>query len=146
MSNAINYIGIARKAGELVVGEVNSGTAIRSGRVKLLILASDASANARSRAENYVYGTKVPLALVPIKKLEISDMVGVNGCSMAAFTDIGLASAFMDSLAGEDVQFSETAKLLAELKEKAIRRKHETQAKESNKEIGKPSHSEMRRK
>ena len=146
MSNSINYIGIARKAGELVVGEVNSGTAIRSGRVKLLILASDASGNARSRAENYVFGTKVPLVLVPLTKLEISDMVGVNGCSMAAFTDIGLASAFLDSLAGENEQYAEAAQQLSELKEKAIRRKQDTQAKENKKEIGKPLHSEMRRK
>lgn len=146
MSNSINYIGIARKAGELVVGEVNSGTAIRGGRVKLLILASDASSNARSRAESYVYGTKVPLVLVPLTKLEISDMVGVNGCSMAAFTDIGLASAFLDSLTGEDEQYAEAAKQLSELKEKAIRRKQDMQAKDSKKEIGKPSHSEMRRK
>lgn len=39
MNNAMRYLGLARKAGHLEVGEENVGTAVRLGKAKLVVLA-----------------------------------------------------------------------------------------------------------
>ena len=101
MNKAQGFLGLARKAGALVTGEENSKIAVRSGRAKLLVVSADASANARGRAEDFVKGTNVPLAAVPLTKEAVSSVTGRPGCSMAVFTDAGLAAAFLKALAEE---------------------------------------------
>lgn len=101
MAKAIDYIGIARMAGAIETGEDNTKALVKSGRARLMLLASDASPHAKRRGEGYVYETKVPLVEVPYTKAEISEISGRPGCSMAAFTDKGLAAAFAAALAEE---------------------------------------------
>ena len=52
----LNLLGLMRRANALQVGETNAGAAVRGGKAKLLLLASDASDNARGRAEGFLYG------------------------------------------------------------------------------------------
>lgn len=146
MSEAIRYIGIARKAGAVDIGETNSGAAVRAGKARLLILAADASDNARRRAENFVYGTDTPLVRVPYSKEELTDITGVAGCSMAAFTDTGLASAFMSDLSKNNEGFSEVASQLELLDKKQRKLRTERIAHERNKALGKSNASGKRRK
>ena len=137
MNKALNYIGIAKKAGAIEIGETNSGAAIRAGKGRILILASDASDNARRRAENYVYGTQTPLVVLPFKKEELSEITGTTGCSMAVFTDVGLATVFMAALAENEPSFGATAELLAVKNAKTKMRKKEAVAHERNRKTGK---------
>ncbi len=137
MSNALNYIGIAKKAGAIEIGETDSGAACRSGRAKLLLLASDASDNARSRAENFVYGKKTQLLTVPFSKEQLSLQTGEHGCSMAAITDVGLAAVFLSALAEGDESFRQAAQLMDKKKDKALMRKREAKAHDINKKKGK---------
>ena len=44
----LNLLGLMRKANAIAVGETNTGGAVRAGKAKLLLLAADASDNARS--------------------------------------------------------------------------------------------------
>ena len=137
MSKALNYLGLARKAGLLETGEENTGIAVRSGKARLVILAQDASGNARRRAEGYVSMTKVPLVTVPFTKLDISAATGKNGCSMAAIMDIGLAASFASGLEkefGED--FSELSQEMEQRMQKAKQRKSEARAHERNRKTG----------
>ena len=101
MNKALRFLGLARKAGALVTGEEKAKLAVRSGQAKLLTVSADASANARKRAEDFVRGTNVPLALLPLTKADVSSATGRPGCSMAVFTDAGLAAAFLKALAAE---------------------------------------------
>ena len=136
--SAINYLGIARKAGALVTGEENAGIEVRAGKAKLLALASDAAGNAVRRAENFVYGTDVPLVRLPMSKDEISSATGKNGCSMMVFTDIGLANSFASALEqeyGDD--YAMLASAVRAKYEKAERRRKEAKAHERNKKLGK---------
>lgn len=142
MSNALSYIGIARKAGAIAIGETNSGAQVRAGKGKLLMLASDASENARSRAENFVHGTQTPLVTLPYTKQQLSETTGINGCSMAVFTDIGLGSAFIAALADEDAAYAEIAQQLAKKNAKALLRKQEAAAHERNLRRGKAAGSD----
>ena len=124
MAKAIEYIGIARMGRGIETGEENTHALVRTGKARLVILASDASPGAKRRGEGYVYGTKTPLAAVPYTKDEISAASGRPGCSMAAFTDLGLAAAFAQALRtefGED--YAEIADTLGAKQERARSRK-----------------------
>lgn len=145
MSDALRYIGIARKAGAIEIGETNSGAAVRNGKAKLLVLAADASGNAKSRAEGFVFGRRTPLVRLPFTKSELSDISGVNGCSMAAFTDMGLASAFMSQLAQSYPEYGALAGSLDAKSEKEKARKREAVSHEKNKKSGKTASKGMRR-
>lgn len=138
MSKALNYIGIAKKAGVLVTGEENAGIEIRAHKAKLLVLASDASDNARRRAEGFVFETNVPLVVSPLTKEEISYITGKNGCSMLVFKDIGLAERFAQALWAEygDVYQTQALELKARA-EKAAQRQREAKAHQRNKKLGK---------
>ena len=138
MNRALNYLGIARKAGLLEVGEENTGIAVRGGKAKLLLLASDASDNARSRARGFVVGHKTIIVELPFTKTEISDCVGKNGCSMAALCDIGLADSMMQVMSAADPEkFGETAAEIHRRGEKAKQRKSEAKAHQRNIRSGK---------
>jgi ribosomal protein L7Ae-like RNA K-turn-binding protein len=128
MDKALDYLGIARKAGLLTTGAENCGTAVRTGKAKLLLLASDASENARHRAEGFVFGRKTPLAVLPFDKETLSERTGKPGCTMLAFTDIGLASRFAAALALTEPRFAELASALEAKEKKAAERKAEAEA------------------
>jgi len=101
MGKAINYLGIARMSGNIEIGEENAKALIKSGKARLLVIASDTSEGAKQRAEGYLFGFRTPVTVVPFTKAEISEAVGKTGCSMAAFRDLGLAESFAKALAAE---------------------------------------------
>lgn len=134
----LNMLGLMRKAGAIDIGETNTGGACRGGKAKLLLLASDASPNAQSRAAGFTRGRNVCTATLPFTKEEISAHVGVNGCSMAAITDIGFANAFAAALSQEyHGKYDELASAVGQRFSKAERRKKEAAAHERNKRNGK---------
>lgn len=91
---AANYLGLMRKAGRIALGEYDAGAAARAGKTYLLLLAQDASDNARKRAEGFAYTAQVPLLRLPYTKQALCDRLGKTGCAIAAVTDPGLAKAF----------------------------------------------------
>lgn len=134
----LNLLGLMRKANAIAVGETNTGGAVRAGKAKLLLLAADASDNARSRARGFTHGRDIVMVTLPFTKDEIAAHVGVSGCAMAAITDIGFANAFMKSLAAAVPEgYDESTAEIQRRFEKADRRKKEAAAHEKNKRIGK---------
>jgi len=116
-------MGIARKAGLLAVGEESCGAAFSLGKARLLLLAADASPNARKRAEGYLYGHRAPMMALPWTKEELSELLGKQGCGMVCFTDLALAGRFASAMAETLPDWQETAALLTQREEKARRRK-----------------------
>ena len=134
----LRLLGLMRRANAISVGETNTGGAVRAGKAKLLLLAADASDNARSRARGFTHGRDIVTVTLPFTKDEIAAHVGVSGCAMAAITDIGFANAFMKSLAAAVPDgYDESAAEIQRRFEKADRRKKEAAAHEKNKWIGK---------
>lgn len=135
---ALNLLGLMRKANAAQIGETDTGTAARAQTAKLVVLASDASGNARSRAKGFVYGRDIPLIVLPFTKQEISEHVGKSGCSMAAICDLGFADALMKllrKLSPDD--YGETAALISERLKNQKQRQREAKAHEKNKRTGK---------
>lgn len=133
---ALNLLGLMRKANAAAIGETDTGAAARAQTAKLVVLASDASSNAQSRANGFVHGRDIPLITLPFTKQEISEHVGKSGCSMAAICDLGFADAFLKLLCEHD-GYADTAKAISERLENQKQRKHETKAHEKNKRTGK---------
>ena len=128
----LHLLGLMRRANAIAVGEMNTGAAARGGKAKLLLLASDASENARDRAEGFSAGRNLPLTELPFTKEEFSSAVGVNGGSMAAITDLGFANALLKALAAEEPE--RYAPLAAETEARYERERKEQQTR--NKRIG----------
>ena len=76
MDRVLRYLGLARRGGLLETGEESTGAAARAGKAKLILLAADASDNARSRAEGFVRGRRTVLLTAPCTKETISHAVG----------------------------------------------------------------------
>ena len=134
---ALKLIGLMRRANAIQIGETNTGITVRNGKAKLLLIAKDASENARHRAENFAAGRNVEIVCLPYLKEEISESVGLPGCSMAAVTDIGFANALMKILAAADADAYAGLSLSVEQRfNKAERRRNKAQTSDSNKRIG----------
>jgi ribosomal protein L7Ae-like RNA K-turn-binding protein len=122
---ALNMLGLMRRANAIQIGEDKTGAAVKAGKAKLLLLAADASDNARRRAEAFITGRNVQLVPLPFDKAELSERLGVNGCSMAAVTDLGFANAFVKLLLGLDSDsYCEIAQQVEKRFDKAERRKN----------------------
>ena len=110
----LGLLGLMRKARAAAIGETDTGAAVRGGKAKLLLLASDASDNAKKRAETFVYGRGVTMLRLPFTKQEISAAVGKGGCSMAAVCDAGFAAALTKLLDEYAAQMRDTSEQVEE--------------------------------
>ena len=134
---ALMLLGLMRKANALRIGEEDTGSAVREHAEKLVLLASDASENARKRAAGYMYGSKAPLITLPFTKEEISGHVGKSGCSMAAVCDIGFADALMKLLCGiSPTEYGEAAQTIQRRAQESKKRRNDS-SREKNKRTGK---------
>ena len=119
MDKALGYVGLARRGGNIEIGEQRAKALVKSGKARLMIVASDTSPGAKRRAEGYVYGYQTPLITVPYTKETISRAVGVPGCSMAAFGDAGLALSFVQALGADGGAYDEAAAALSQRLERS---------------------------
>lgn len=123
MDKALQYLGIARKAGLLSVGEEACSEAIFNGKARLVLLAGDASPYVKKRAVSLLEGRRAPMKTLKQGKAELGDVLGRAGCSIACLTDLGLAGRFAAAMAETDPDWTETASLLDARAEKAKRRR-----------------------
>lgn len=99
MANPLGLLGLARRGGRIVLGEAAVEAHLRQGnQVKLLLLASDAAANAVRRAEHWSATYRIELIKISQSKQEFGNAMGRNVCALAALTDDGLAAAYKKSL------------------------------------------------
>ena len=103
MDRLYNAIGLCKRAGRLVSGAFAVQNAIRAGKAKLILLASDASTNARKRAEGFAAQGQVPLLVLQADKAELCCAAGVAGGAMFAVCDDGFAAALQKKLQAETV-------------------------------------------
>lgn len=92
VNRELSLLGLAMKAGRLAVGGEAVEAAIRQGRAKLVITASDAADNTVRRLRNRSGG--VPVAPLPYTKETLGAAIGYRSCAAAAICDDGFVQAF----------------------------------------------------
>lgn len=133
---ALNLLSLARKGGNIQMGEENVGAACRAGHARLILVASDAAENAYNRAKSFTSAKKMAFIRVPYSKEQLGAAMGRGVCAMAAITDVSLALAFVKALD----QAEKYATLLLDLDQRVARvkqRRAEEKAHEKNLKNGK---------
>lgn len=136
MDKALNLLGLARKGGNIELGEDNCAMACRSGKARLLILASDAGDSVSHRASYFVRSGKPPLIRVDHTKDEMGTALGRNVCPIAAVTDVRLALAFVRAM-GDDARWASALSVLESGAERVQKRQQEEKAHKRNLRFGK---------
>lgn len=123
-SGALGMVGMALRAGRLEAGDEASGDACKYKKCRLLLVARDAGESAQRRAGFFAEEGACLLAELPCSKEELGAALGRKSCVMAAITDLGLAQAVAERLAGEDPeQYGEIAERLRIKAVRAAQRK-----------------------
>ena len=98
MDNIEGFLGIARKAGKLDIGEEAVAEAARLRRARLIMTASDASERACRHARTAAEGSGAVYISLPYTKAELGAAVGRGSPGIMAVTDIGIAEAIAGRL------------------------------------------------
>ena len=136
MDKALNYLALARKARRIEVGEEPVGAAARAGKVKLVVVASDASDHTWRRAKSFVAGTDQQCLRAPFSKDELGMAVGRESLAIAAFTDPALALAFVQALEQPE-KYKAVLEMLEYFTKRVRQRQQEAKAHQRNVRKGK---------
>lgn len=87
---ALRMLGLAERAGMVIPGTGRVREAVRSGRVRLVLLASDASRNSRDKLEPLVRAVGLEYAVIA-DRARLGAAVGRAPLSAVAVTDAAMA-------------------------------------------------------
>lgn len=93
----LSYLGLAMRAGKLVTGDEGVIKAIRSGQASVVIMAEDASANAKKKYRDKCQSYQVPL-IECCSRDELGSSIGKAERVIIAVTDAGLSQLIQKSL------------------------------------------------
>ncbi|HHW21900.1 MAG TPA: 50S ribosomal protein L7ae [Clostridiaceae bacterium] len=85
-----SFIGLARKAGAVAMGEGLAEQAVKRGKAYLVLIADDAASNTAKKIRTAVYGRNVPLVGFG-KKEQLGQILGKTFVSVIAVTDRSFA-------------------------------------------------------
>jgi len=98
MNQCLAILGMAKKAGKLAVGGDATAAAVRQGKAKLVITASDASESSVRRAKDTADANNTSYLGVPLTMFELGKTAGRGSPGTIAFLDKGLADSFTKRL------------------------------------------------
>jgi len=107
MDQALNLLGIAKKAGLIAIGGDAVSTAARNGKAALIISASDSSEGSVRRARVNAQTGGAAHIIAPYTQSEIGNITGRGLAGTVAVTDAGLSAQFMKKLAETDGRYTE---------------------------------------
>ena len=135
MDRALNYMGLARKAGLIELGEEPVGAVARARKARLVVVAQDATDHTWRRAKSFVAGSVQICLKVPYSKDQLGQAIGRSELALAAFTDPALALAFLQALDQPD-RYKAELESLEKLSARIRQRKKEADAHKRNKAKG----------
>ena len=122
----LGLIGMMRKASALVIGEDRVSEAVQQGRVKILMIPSDAGDSVRKYATHIVGNRRLQMIELPYQTEMLSAAVGLSNCQIAAVTDLGFAKAVISMLVKQNPgRYKTEAESINRRFEKRERRKRE---------------------
>lgn len=95
---ALRLLGLAKKGGNLITGEEMVAAACQRGKVRLIAVSADASANAMRRASGWSEAYEIPMLKTAVSKEELGAALGKNVCVFVGVTERKLAAAFVRAL------------------------------------------------
>ena len=138
MNKVLGLLGLAKKAGQLEVGEEPTGAAARAKDARLLLIASDAAENSYRRLRHFADAGACLYAKLPCTKDELGSALGRTSCAMVAVTDVGFAEAIAKKLAEDNAEvYGEIAEKLRVKAQRAAERRKEMEQHEKNVRTGK---------
>lgn len=143
----LNFLGLAYRAGSLVVGEEPVGAAARAKDARLLMLACDAAANTVRRAKHFAdAGACIDITL-PYTKDALGSAVGRTSCAMLALTDVGFADALLKKLTAlDEARYADVSARMSVKAQRAAQRRREAAQHEKNVRTGKAARKARERK
>ena len=134
----LSMIGLAKKAGQVAIGEEPVGAVARAKDARVILVAQDAAPGSVRRAMSFGQAGACLCLTVPFDKDRLGRALGRTSCAMAAVTDIGFAEAVAKKLAESDeAHYGEAAKRLAIKAARAAERRKELKQHEKNVRTGK---------
>ncbi len=97
MDKVLNLLGIAKKAQKLILGSDSIINAFPHKKIKIIFLASDASALTKDKFDKKAYFYKVKV-INKYSSIELSKALGVTQIKIVGVTDDGFASAIMKEI------------------------------------------------
>jgi ribosomal protein L7Ae-like RNA K-turn-binding protein len=138
MGNNIALVGLAKKAGFLVVGEESVSAAVRTKKARALLSADDASPRSVRQAKSFSAASGIPHVTLPYTKEELGAVAGRGTPGMLAITDIGIAAKLVAKLAADDPErYGAAAETLGAKAAKMLERRREALAHKRNLRTGK---------
>ena len=113
-ANTLNLLGLARRGGNLAIGEEPVSDVCQQHKARVVFLASDSGDTISRRAQRMAESGNAPLVTLPWSKAELGSALGRATCAIAALTDQGLASAVIGRLAMSDESLKELAEAMSE--------------------------------
>ena len=134
----LSLLGLALRGGNLAVGEEPVEAAARARDARVLLLAANAAAGTRRRAEHFAQAGQCLWLCVPFTKEELGTALGRASVALTVVTDTGLANAVVHRLAeGDPARYSEAAARLEVKARRAEERRAERVTHEKNARQGK---------
>lgn len=125
----LGLVGLAKKAGKLTVGEENTVTTALAHRVRLVLLADDASAHTAQKVQTAADTGNAFCIPLDLSKADLGGAAGRTECAVVAFTDIGLAAAAARQIARQNPErWGDAAEQLTRKAAKTLRRRREKKA------------------
>jgi len=100
-NQALSFLGLAQKAGEIVAGFHAVLAAAEKGRVKLVIMAGDISGNTAEKVERFCLRGEIPFYYVADRD-RVGKAIGRNSRAVLGITSRELASALERVLSSID--------------------------------------------
>lgn len=101
-SRILGLLGLATKAGKTVFGTESSKEAIEKKKVKLLIVANDASDRTKTNFEELCSKYEVPIKIV-LTIDEISKSIGKNNKAIVGIKDINFSEQILKIINGGEI-------------------------------------------
>ena len=102
MTNRIySFMGLARKANKLVSGDETCERLLKSGKVKLIVVAEDASFNTKKKYKNACFHRRVEMRIFGTKEL-LGKFIGKGITSVVAILDKGFSNNLLKMIDDEN--------------------------------------------
>lgn len=125
MTAWLSLLGMARRAGAVVIGEEAVNEAALGHKARLVLLAADAGETTAERIKR-LESDKLPVVILPESKQDLGGAVGFAAVAAIALTDLGFAAAVTAKLAASDPAYRAVADALNARQSKALRRRADT--------------------